>query len=348
MKRKILYPIFLLLALICFDKILLIPKFNECCIKGSSIQVFRIDSSSFTNLREDYNILKKDNKKVILNIGSSLSHGFYYSEDERFVKNNNLVKDKDFFQKLGFINQPIPGSTSLSYFVRLNLLLDSGIRPDYILLEVAPHTFNSNTIWYYYESREAINLELLKNHFFEVKPEDLILTIQSNLFLSSYTPIGRVSYFEDISKKYFKLFIDADKVVIKNFPFQIYQTSKQTIFEALERGKSNFDISDKFKNYQIDEGLKFYLKSSITRLKKENIKFVLWYPKVQENVYVTHQRSYGSEWDKYVDQELSKENYINMNEEKDSHCDYFIDPMHSGIQCFGELITILKNKNLIQ
>jgi hypothetical protein len=124
------------------------------------------------------------------------------------------------------------------------------------------------------------------------------------------------------------------------------KSGEENIGVALSKGLVIAELKKRFQSYNIDPVLKKYLQFTINRIEEEKIPFIIWHPLVQEYALDSSYLLIGSDWNSYIDTDLKKYNYIDLNTLEGRKCDYFIDPIHAGVQCYGEFLEIiLKNKS---
>ncbi|MCB1179380.1 MAG: DUF1574 family protein, partial [Leptospiraceae bacterium] len=115
--KTFLYPIAIIFIVFLLDKIVFIPAIQKCCVE-LGIRDFYIETEKSKQAKfEKFKNAKDSGKKIILTLGSSISYGFYFKENENFIINNELVSNKSFLKNYEIINYSNPGISALSYYI---------------------------------------------------------------------------------------------------------------------------------------------------------------------------------------------------------------------------------------
>ncbi len=350
MQRKIYLtlPFIVLFSLFLIDKITLIPAFQNCCIK-KGLELFFENS-----LRDEFPLedrMKKGlaaQKKIVFVFGSSLSYGFYFTESTEYLNTLNTLdpnqksKSKDW----EIINFATPGATVITHYVRLIQMLNRGVKPDLLLMELAPNSFNPNSPWYNTEIIEAVPLSFALKHAFEIPFVHLRKIVISRIFILSHYKLGKPNQDYQITRNFFKKFIyDYGKEEKLEAAPESFKVGEEKIANAfvnqflLEMLKLNFT------NYSISKDLEVYYHLLIEKAKKENIPIVFWYPALHPSaISSVSKTTTPTTWESFKNTlPQNSVTYIDLNVIPNS-CEEFIDPMHMAVSCFARNFPLFLEK----
>lgn len=342
--KFLLFPILIFLVLFFLDKLILLPYIQKCCV-NHGLRIFFQDNF-LNSLEEKFRKAKKENKKVAFNFGSSTSYGFYFSKSRKYLdaipgcENNKIC----FHANWEIINLSTPGATVISHYIHLKHLLESGIQPDLILVELAPSSFNRNTPWYKSEILETMSFSYALRNFKEIPFDHLRLIFQSWLFASTKYNIGRYAESKNIARDYFKKFLF--DMTMEN-KFENINTPHGT--RVGEEGITDIASNDfilailknTFSHYTIDPGMKEYFDLIVKKTKDAKIPVVFWHPAIHPIAKEAMGEINSKEtWKKFLKEiEQNKINYIDPTKNENYKCDRFIDTVHMGVECFGNLFS---------
>lgn len=342
-------PVIIVFALLAADKIVLIPAVQRCCIRKGPDYFYE-------SLNRDYpaaELLKSavyQKKKTALSFGSSVSYGFYFSKSSEYhYLDNKLSKEeRHSLQNWEIINFTAPGSSMLGHFVRLVHILDSGLRPDLVLMELAPNSFNAVSRWNDLEITETLSLDFVLKHWEDISNVHLKRYFTSRIFaLTRFRP-GRPLPENEIGKDYFQKFMIGylqDGRVSLPLPASSRVGSEKIgnmfVFQTLLLG-----LKDVFRGYSVNPDLKSYFDRTVLLAEKNKIPVVFWFPALHPELRVYAQEVMnGKQWTSFIQAAEKQKGFIyyNMNT-GESACEYFIDPMHMGVECFGQVFPVVLKK----
>ncbi|HRG48723.1 MAG TPA: DUF1574 family protein, partial [Leptospiraceae bacterium] len=260
-KYSVYIPILILLLLFLFDKLALVPNFQDCCIQGGLEIFFEASKNDEFPIQERIESAVANQKKIAFNFGSSLSYGFYFNKSKLYFgateklteQNKARVKDWE------ILNFATPGVTVLSHYVRLNQMLDRGVKPNLILVELAPNSFNANSPYYISEITNAVPLSFVFEHFSEIPFEHFRRILISRIFILSHKKIGKPNKTSNLLHGYFQKFIhhygkDEDS---ENTP-ESFHVGKENIGNAFVSQFLLQVLKINFTNYSVAPDLEVY------------------------------------------------------------------------------------------
>jgi hypothetical protein len=177
----------------------------------------------------------KQKKRVAFSFGSSLAYGFYFNKSKEYLaatkkqppETQNKIRDWE------IIHFGIPGSTVISHYVRLEQMLERGLKPNLILVELAPNSFNANSPWYTAEIVNAIPLDFALKHFREIPFAHLRIILISRIFVLSYKRLGKPTETYNLLHGYFQKFIyDYGKQEEQQTSPESFRVGQETVANA--------------------------------------------------------------------------------------------------------------------
>ncbi len=342
MKRKlsVFIPILILLFLFIVDKIALLPIIVDCCIQPGLEIFFASSRNNEFSVEERVNKIFAQRKKVAFSFGSSLTYGFYFSKSKEYlaVSKKLTPEAQEKSKEWEIINFGIPGSTVISHYVRLSQILERRYKPDLILVELAPNSFNANSPWYTAEIVNAIPLEFAIRHFSEIPFEHLRKIVISRIFVLSNKKLGLPNETYNLLYGYFQKFIygygkqEDPETSPKSFRIGEERIANAFVSQFLLQA-----LKLNFTNYKVAPDLAVYANLLLATAKKEKIPIVFWFPALHPLAKkAVSETNTPTLWDKFLKDspEISKR-YVDVNQ-PENFCDEFMDPMHMGVSCFAK------------
>jgi hypothetical protein len=339
-KNYTILPILILLFLFLFDKLALVPIFQDCCMQIGLEIFFDASKNDEFPIQERIESAVANQKKIAFNFGSSLSYGFYFNKSKLYLEateklteqNKARIKDWD------ILNFATPGVTVLSHYVRLNQMLDRGLKPNLILVELAPNSFNANSPYYISEITNAVPLSFAFEHFSEIPFEHFRRILISRIFILSHKKIGKPNKTSNLLHGYFQKFIhhygkDEDS---ENTP-ESFHVGKENIGNAFVSQFLLQVLKINFTNYSVAPDLEVYAHLLLAKAKKNNIPIVFWFPALHPDaVKSIAETNTPAVWEKFLqDSKGISSHFVNVND-PNNYCEDFIDPMHMGVSCFAK------------
>ncbi|MCC5814437.1 MAG: DUF1574 family protein, partial [Leptospira sp.] len=136
-KKFLFYPVILFIILFAIDKIFLLDYMRLLIKSDFTYVYYETKEKLLTNFIEKYNEgeLTKDNKKVMVILGSSRL--LYFDNQEL----------EDFYPNWEIYNFSSAVTTPAYYWFYLERIIEAGVKPDLIVLETDPNQFNVNSIF---------------------------------------------------------------------------------------------------------------------------------------------------------------------------------------------------------
>lgn len=339
-KNYVYIPILILLSLFLVDKISLLPVIEDCCIQRG-LEIF-FTSSKNNEFPAEERVKKAfgQNKKVVYSFGSSLAYGFYFNKSKEYLtatkkqplEIQNKIRDWE------IIHFGIPGSTVVSHYVRLEQMLERGLKPNLILVELAPNSFNANSPWYTAEIVNAIPLDFALKHFSEIPLAHFRKILISRIFVLSNKKLGRPIETYNLLHGYFQKFIyDYGKQEEQQTSPKSFRVGEETVASAFLSQSLLQVLKLNFTNYKVAPDLAVYAHLLLAKAKKEKIPILFWFPALHPLARnAISETNTPSSWEAFLKDspEISSE-YIDMNY-PENFCDEFMDPMHMGVSCFAK------------
>lgn len=339
-KNYVYIPILILLSLFLVDKIALLPVIEDCCIQRG-LEIF-FTSSKNNEFPAEERVKKAflQNKKVAFSFGSSLAYGFYFNKSKEYLaatkslstEIQNNIKDWE------IIHFGIPGSTVISHYVRLEQMLERGLKPNLILVELAPNSFNANSPWYTAEIVNAIPVDFALQHFREIPFAHLRIILISRIFVLSYKRLGKPTETYNLLHGYFQKFIyDYGKQEEQQTSPESFRVGQETVANAFLSQSLLQVLKLNFTNYTVASDLAVYAHLLHLKAKKENIPIVFWFPALHPLARnAISETNTPNSWGAFLkDSPEISSDYIDVNF-PENFCDEFMDPMHMGVSCFAK------------
>lgn len=340
-------PVIFFLFIFLADKLLLIPAVRKCCSKNR-IEYFYEDS--LNDKMPDLDKMKqaKDSgRKIAVNFGSSMSFGYYYLDqsDESYRKQNpapgDLVVAKSSARpgKWYVLNLAYPNATAITHFVRFHQLLNRGIKPDLVLIEFSPATFNSGSPVLDDEIRNAMPTGFALRHGLQVPVAHLWTNLSSRLIQSLRykpgTPDKNLDRYIGRFQNHFRI-SDLDRKI--NKPVSYSPGEESPARKSVDLLQLH-EMQKLFQFYKPDDNLVKYIKLIVNYTREEGIPLILWNPRIHPKAEsIVYSKKNTSEWNKLVkDVTKSGAIYIDFNDPDAMRCNRFIDTFHLGVSCFSEL-----------
>ncbi len=335
-KTYLYLPFLILLSLFLIDKIVLVPAFQKCCLKKGDKVFFQ--TSLNNEFLEEKRIREAfaNHKKVAISFGSSLSYGFDFNQRKEYSDIINKLSAERILklQKWEMTNIITPGATVITHYVRLHQILDRGLKPNLILIELAPHSFNAGSPYYDDEIVEAVPFLFALTHFNEIPIEHLRKIMISRIFLLSHFKIGRPTEFISIygAGGNLKEIPESSKVGFEN-------SSKAFVNGFILQG-----IKEVYKNYRIAKDLEAYYYLLLNKAKKENIPIVFWSPTLHPLANkALSEINVPPLWESFLRKSGILPYYLNFNS-NENFCNEFVDPIHMGFNCFPKNFHLFVEK----
>lgn len=342
-------PVIIVFGLLAADKIVLIPAVQHCCVRKGPDYFYEALNRDFP-ASELLKASVRRNKKTALSFGSSVSYGFYFNKypEYHYLDNKFSGKERQILENWEIVNFTAPGSSMLGHLVRLIHALDSGIRPDLIIMELAPNSFNSVSRWNDLEITETLSFDFVKNHWRDIPYPHLKRYFTSRIFALTRFRLGRPLPENETGKDYFRKFMIGylkDGRISVPLPASSQVGSEKIgnmfAFQTLLLG-----LKDVFRNYSVDPDLRSCFERAVLLAEERKIPIVFWFPALHPELRAYAQEVMsGKEWTLFIQGAEKKKDfmYYNMNQ-GENKCEYYIDPMHMGVECFGETFPLLLKK----
>lgn len=347
-KWNLLLPLLLVFFIFLLDKVALVPAFQKCCTqyRGNPFS-----QSLDYNFSQDaiIQLAKKENKKIILNLGTSRSMGYYQTPTEEHIKQTRFlsVNQKKAFNKIRIINSSTPGASIISTYVRMNQWLDHGFRPDVIWVEISPFSFNKNGMWTWFEIKHAIPWDFAVKYALEMPANHTKQVLTSRIFATSRFRLGKVDQGLTNWERLFKSVTANLDQAPKGMPG--FDGFKEGAEPAASKMLFDYVATEMqrtmFGNYKLDKVYTRYLYLIVARAQTEKIPIVIWIPpshsiwhKVLDSS--NDRNHWRQDWKGLIDKTKKMgASYIDMDLQGQLKCRYFKDPVHIDIRCFPEMAS---------
>ncbi|MCW7461200.1 DUF1574 family protein [Leptospira limi] len=362
-KFRILY---LFLLFFSIDKLVLIPPIKTFLI-GEEVGNPYVES--LKNLSADYlGNVKYQDKKKIWAFGTSRSMNFYQYASLPYFQNSEFIssQQKKELEKYKIYTYAAPGSNPLVYYTRFNQLLEQNYKPDIVFLEVSAFSFNKNNRFYHITLLEGMPLEFALAHFDELPKEFAHEFFFSRLFALSRYKIStkaisaNVLGTKDKNMEMLKTFLPANAGSVD--PFAAAFDTKANREEAPYKPDQfndfkNFPSNDTDKyikvsmlvdvlkkefygNYTENDNNFQFLSHIIDRCQKNNIKVILWIPKVHKELNDFYDTAtFYPKWKQKIETIANEKQirFVDLNESGKVQCDYYQDAAHISGRCLPEI-----------
>ncbi|MBE7411912.1 MAG: DUF1574 domain-containing protein [Leptospiraceae bacterium] len=350
--KKFQIQIFIILFII-LEKLILIPviKYNITLANKNNPYIETLE-----NLESPYfEMMKKTNRKILWSFGTSRSFPFYFLPVDKTsdVDKYLLPKEKFELKKWEFFTFSALGSNPAIYYTRFLQLLERGLLPEKIVLEVSPFSFNKNNLYNKTTQTEGIPLDLAMKNFLDFPLSYTSEIIYSRVFATARYKISIKKMKNIWDKKnteidldyFFKIALQKKEKTNKLYSDLDYEDinleNKKPPTEDIRFTKM-VDLIDEYfyKNWKLDESQIYFLEKIIERSKQRNIPVILWRPKVYEEGKNSYKKfkveNVFQEEMKRISKKFSIP-YMDFNESNLSKCNYFRDASHLSPRCYTEL-----------
>ncbi len=344
---------FFVLIFFVLDKAVLIPvikyNFTEAELNNPYMETF--DNLENASLVQS---MSSDKKKLWC-FGTSRSFPFYFLPVDKNTDSDRFLSTEQKFElkRWDAIAFSALGSNPAIYFTRLLQLLEKGILPDRIALEVSPFSFNKNNRYNKITQTEGIpfdlmirNLDKFPTHyaseifysrFFALSRYKISQKAIHDRFLKKKREVDIDYFFQTIQRKegkIDKLYSDAE--------FEDFDMEKITYSEKVPRFVKMVDLIDEYfyKNWKLDETQFAFIEEIIRFGKKKNIPVVLWRPRVYSEGGQNYKKY---DIDKVFRDEIRKISekheiyFLDFNIPQNLKCGFYRDASHLSPRCYTEL-----------
>jgi len=345
---KVLFVVGIFFLIIAFDKLVYIGFIQECCtINGRQSNIFAETINNEFNQDRAVNLAREQNKKILLNLGSSRSLGFYKSPTNSQIDNTPYLSSSSriALKEWEILPSAYPGASSLISLVRLRQWIDHGLAPNKIAVEISPFALSENNQWFRHELLNAIPPSYFLQHPQDISWKHLRKLIGSRIFALSRFKLGKPVN----SKSDWDLMFEKVKET----------NSSQKIDPPIEGGIKYGEeaVTDKLvydfvikeitrttlNNFVFSEDLKAYVLKMADVCLENKIDVVFWIPKNHPDLNLAMNKHIPSnEWKSLLNEIQSKGiKVVDLNDQEKMKCDYFSDPFHQDVRCFPEIGNIL-------
>nr|WP_244934574.1 DUF1574 domain-containing protein [Leptospira vanthielii] len=324
-KPFLLYPVVLFLFVFLVDKIFLLPIFHEEFLQaGNSVFYFQRKVLA-KRLLTDKEI---GEKKLTLVFGDSRSYPF-----------SELGIPEPYRKDWTLYNFSSPQGIPMNSYIQLKKLLDSGVKPEFVILSLSPEAFDDNKGFILSPFlRMACDKDCLDIVWKDIPLKEkwkyfldqlfVIRSVELNLSLfSSRVKQGKLREYKSKYNQEFQL------INYTKGEYLIYGVQSNPI-EKIK--KDTLRIGSLYMStYSLGESQKPYVEAFLDLTKKNRIKTLVLWPKVYGDYYKYYEKFHIKEvwWDPMESLATSYGAYP-LNWNKVGTCDLFNDASHQSAFCF--------------
>lgn len=342
--NKVLFVIGIFFLILGFDKLVYIGFIQECCtINGRQSNIFAETINNEFNQDKLVYLAHEQNKKILLNLGSSRSLGFYKSPTNSQIDNTPYLSSssKIALKQWEILPSAYPGASSLISLVRLRQWIDHGLVPDKVAIEISPFALSENNQWFRHELLNAI-----PPNYFLYHPKDISWNHLRKLFGSRIFALSRFKLGKPVnSKSDWDLMFEKVKETNSSQKTDPPQEGGIKFGEEAVTDKLVYDFVIKeitrttLNNFVFSQDLKDYVLKMADICIQNNIEVVFWIPKNHPDLNsAMNQHIPQKEWESFLNQIKSKgTKVLDLNDPELLKCDYFSDPFHQDVRCFPEI-----------
>jgi hypothetical protein len=334
-KKFLYYPLLLVLFLFGIDKLFSLEIVRKYTESRPEFTFYDIKKKLLHQLKE-FNLKKTREEKLLVLLGTS--HMGEFSHEYIRSKNQNWTT----------YNFSSPMATPSYLYYNLETILNSGIKPDYIVFEIIPETFREEANEY--ALKFSYDHEFIFKNWKNFSKKELEAYTSANLFSLVRFPAKLNTVWKRIkdpkASAYLEFFYDkVDLAVTQNnggIPNPILVNTKEDDFEkeAFKFFLQNFSGTYKESNTQI-----YFFKKLIQTCIQNQIKLLVYKPIVSKpyQKLLNESSFYKNWWKSKTD--FIKENqlpYLDMAEFTEKiQCRKFVDVHHLSGGCYPEITDIL-------
>lgn len=338
-KKFLIYPVILFLFLFLVDKIFLLESVKLLIKSDFTYVYYETKEKLFDVFVEKYKEgeLTRDNKKVMVMLGSSRL---------LYFDNSELV---DFYPSWEIYNFSSAVTTPAYYYYYLEKILESGVRPDLIVLETDPNQFNVNSI--FKESNLTYSFDLP----FVWKYSELFGREYFNFYLgkSLFAVMVNKPYLDKAYNNYRNpnlFMVEAMKENIRNSLIKNKGHATSPVEDFIEKDASILEATSQrtidwlFSSYKPSDMQFTFFRMILERTKKENIPILVVWPQSSRSMQDRLKDSaiLDSWWEDVsaISKPLGYE-ILNMDDTEDYYCNSFADGGHIAKDCYRPFIRYI-------
>ncbi|NCN08759.1 MAG: DUF1574 domain-containing protein [Leptospira sp.] len=367
MKFKIfLYPVLIFLIIFCIDKLSIIPSIQKLGrIENSPLENIangvakiykkkKIENELQTKLLKESSNLT-DSKKSAVVLGTSRSDILKFSERD-FIQQSKFITQKEKEKLLQFeieTRSVVKASDFLYHLILFKNIVDSGYKPNLVIIEVSPETTNLNSPFH---AKTQYTTNILKYQFLielsQIAEKSWLKTVLTSvLFPSSYYKfkpekaisnlIAKKDYLSDNNVIEAYEFFPATAALptsyedyeVKSFPLNKFQ-------ERIVDYSNHLHKDNILRNYQISTSELALFDLLLKEIKSSKIPVVFWRPKVHPYYYAIQMQEGLAEIDSLLENKIKEAGYSYINLQNTSmNCDFFTDSSHHSGRCAPEILS---------
>jgi hypothetical protein len=326
----ILYPLFLLLFLFALDKIFLLEKVKKYIKPDFTHIYYETREELISQIQNDPEV-KNKTKKLMVILGSSRLLYFDAKELEEFYPDWKIYN----------LSSAVTTPAYYNYF--LERILDTGIHPDFILLETDPNQFNANSpvfkgsnLTYSFSPIYVLNNALLfgKDHVSFYFGKYLFAVGKNKPYLDTAYRRWKNPDFSAISamQEQTKTFL----IQNRGHALSIVDTYVEKDFASLE-ATSRRTIDWVYANYSPSEMQYSFYEKLLQRISSEKIPLVIVWPQASLPMQkMILESPFTPDWKNRVELIHSKYGFElrDMNATSEYYCNAFVDGGHMAKDCY--------------
>lgn len=338
-KKFLFYPVILFVFLFLVDKIFLLDSVRLLIKSDFTYVYYETKQKLLKVFIEKYNSgeLTKDNKKVMVILGSSRLLYFDNKELEQFYPSWEIY------------NFSSAVTTPAYYWFYLQQIIEAGIQPDLVVVETDPNQFNVNSI--FKESNLTYSFDLP----FIFQYADLFGRDYFNYY------IGKSLFAVKVNKPYLDAafrnynspnlpLVEAMKESIRTELIKNKGHASSPVEEFFEKDSSNLEATSQrtidwlFSSYKPSEMQFSFFDILLSETKKREIPILIVWPQSSKSMQDRLKASsLPQEWLKQAETITSKYGYsiLNMDDTDEYFCNSFADGGHIAKDCYRPFIRYI-------
>ncbi|MDF3818631.1 DUF1574 family protein [Leptospira sp. 96542] len=364
-------PLAIFVLFLCVDRLLSIPYLRNRVtdFKSVDLTLAEVEQNS-----EPKDFDKSRSAKQIWALGTSRTKAFNAFPDPGYTLADPYLNSEDKKKLADWHGKSIafPGGSFINFYTRFLQLLERGLKPDLVFVEISPGSFNRNSLINIYSKQEGLSIPYALSHLEYFETDTVHRLFVTRTFLSYRYQFSFSKFFDLLKGKEGKAPLLEKAMKDMNIdPKQLnryndfndnisnFKSKNGTyIFEddinpdpssAMYAIKYLWMVNELektiYNNFEVDYEQLAYLDRMIKLLETHKIPYIFWKPKSHPNLTdVENNPTVTKLYKEIILPKLQSYNvkYLDM-QTVDMKCAYYLDAAHVSPRCYTEITKELLN-----